>query len=187
MVRQGIKAELSAEIDPDVSRFYDIYATSVRNLGTPVFSRKYFEISKEVFGQSCQVLTVVRDNRPISSVLSFFFRDEVLPYYGGSVPEARQVAGNDFMYWELMRRACEQGIRVFDYGRSKRGTGSFDFKKNWGFEPQPLKYQYLLVKAKTMPDVSPLNPRYRLFIDLWKHMPLTLSKLMGPMIAKNLG
>jgi FemAB-related protein (PEP-CTERM system-associated) len=182
MVRQGIKAELSAEIDPDVSRFYDIYATSVRNLGT-----KYFEISKEVFGQSCQVLTVVRDNRPISSVLSFFFRDEVLPYYGGSVPEARQVAGNDFMYWELMRRACEQGIRVFDYGRSKRGTGSFDFKKNWGFEPQPLKYQYLLVKAKTMPDVSPLNPRYRLFIDLWKHMPLTLSKLMGPMIAKNLG
>jgi hypothetical protein len=86
-----------------------------------------------------------------------------------------------------MRRACEQGIRVFDYGRSKRGTGSFDFKKNWGFEPQPLKDEYLLVKAKTMPDVSPLNPRYRLFIDLWKHMPLTLSKLIGPMIAKNLG
>jgi FemAB-related protein (PEP-CTERM system-associated) len=187
MVRQGMKAELSAEIDTDMSRFYDIYATSVRNLGTPVFSRKYFEILKEVFGQNCQVLTVIRDNRAISSILSFYFRDEVLPYYGGSVPEARQVAGNDFMYWELMRRASEQGIRVFDYGRSKKGTGSFDFKKNWGFEPQPLKYEYLLVKAKTMPDVSPLNPRYRLFIDLWRHMPLTLTKLIGPMIAKNLG
>jgi FemAB-related protein (PEP-CTERM system-associated) len=187
MVRQGMKAGLSAEIDLDVGRFYEIYATSVRNLGTPVFSRKYFEILKEVFGQNCQVLTVIRDNRAISSVLSFYFRDEVLPYYGGSIPEARQVAANDFMYWELMRRAGKQGIRLFDYGRSKRGTGSFHFKINWGFEPQPLKYEYLLVKAKTMPDVSPLNPRYGLFIDLWKHTPLTLSKLIGPMIAKNLG
>jgi FemAB-related protein (PEP-CTERM system-associated) len=187
MVRQGIKAGLSAEIDLDVGRFYEIYATSVRNLGTPVFSRKYFEILREVFGAECQVLTVIRGGRAISSVLSFYFRDEVLPYYAGSVPAARQVAGNDFMYWELMRRACAQGIRVFDYGRSKKGTGSYSFKKNWGFEPKPLSYQYLLINAKSVPDMSPLNPRYRLLIKLWSHMPLSISKWMGPIIARNLG
>ena len=67
--------------------------------------------------------------RPVSSVLSFYFRDEVLPYYAGDVPEARELAANDFKYWELMRRACERGCEVFDYGRSKRGAGSFAFKK----------------------------------------------------------
>ena len=82
----------------------------------------------------------------MSGVLSFYFRDEVLPYYAGDTEEARDLAANDFKYWELMRRACERGVRMFDYGRSKRGTGSFDFKKNWGFEPAPLAYEYQLLR-----------------------------------------
>ena len=80
-------------------------------------------------------------------MLIFYFRDEVLPYYAGDDVAARDLAANDFKYWELMRRACERGLRVFDYGRSKHGTGSFDFKKNWGFEPTPLHYEYQAVQA----------------------------------------
>ena len=82
------------------------------------------------------------DGKPLSSVLSFYFRDEVLPYYAGDDLAARDVAANDFKYWELMRRACERGLQVFDYGRSKVGTGPYAFKKNWGFEPEPLHYEY---------------------------------------------
>jgi FemAB-related protein (PEP-CTERM system-associated) len=119
--------------------------------------------------------------------MSFYFRDEVLPYYGGGVASARAVAGNDFMYWDLMRRACERGLRVFDFGRSKRGTGSFDFKKNWGFEPTPLYYEYFLVTDKRVPEINPLNPKYRLFIQAWKKMPLALANVIGPYIVKNLG
>jgi FemAB-related protein (PEP-CTERM system-associated) len=119
--------------------------------------------------------------------MSFYFRDEVLPYYGGGTAEAREVAGNDFMYWDLMRRACERGIRVFDYGRSKRGTGSFDFKKNWGFEPQPLHYEYFLVRGKRVPEHNPLNPKYNLFIKLWQRLPLRLANSIGPYIVKSLG
>jgi FemAB-related protein (PEP-CTERM system-associated) len=100
---------------------------------------------------------------------------------------ARALAANDFKYWELMREACERGCRVFDYGRSKRGTGSFDFKKNWGFEPQPLHYEYLLVKGRRLPDVNPLNPKYRLFIKAWQRLPLALANLIGPHIVKSLG
>jgi len=119
--------------------------------------------------------------------MSFYFRDEVLPYYGGGTEEAREVAGNDFMYWEVMRRACERGLRVFDYGRSKRGTGSFDFKKNWGFEPQPLHYEYRLVRGKRVPELNPLNPKYRLLIKLWQLLPLALANRIGPHIVKGLG
>jgi len=187
MVRKGIKAGLKSGIDEGVERFFAAYADSVHRLGTPVLSRRYFQILREVFGSDCEVLTVTRDEGLVASVMSFYFRDEVLPYYGGGTEQAREVAGNDFMYWELMRRACERGLRVFDYGRSKRGTGSFDFKKNWGFEPQPLHYEYRLVKGKRVPEVNPLNPKYRLLIKLWQRMPLVLANRIGPLIARNLG
>ena len=187
MVRKGIKAGLETGIDDGVERFFTAYSASVHRLGTPVFARRYFEILKEIFGGDCEVLTVTREGRLVASVLSFYFRDEVLPYYGGGVASAREVAGNDFMYWDLMRRACERGIRVFDFGRSKRGTGSFDFKKNWGFEAQPLHYEYLLVKGKRVAEHNPLNPRYRMFIRMWQRLPLPLANLIGPHIVKSLG
>jgi FemAB-related protein (PEP-CTERM system-associated) len=127
------------------------------------------------------------DGRLVAGVLSFYFRDEVLPYYGGGTALAREVGGNDYMYWEVMRRACERGIKVFDYGRSKRGTGSFDFKKNWGFEAQPLHYEYLLVNGTRVAEHNPLNPKYQLFIKMWQRLPLPVANLVGPHIVKSLG
>ncbi|MES1999806.1 MAG: FemAB family XrtA/PEP-CTERM system-associated protein [Pseudomonadota bacterium] len=187
MVRKGIKAGLVSSVDNGTERFYLAYSSSVHRLGTPVFSRKYFRLLKAIFADDCEVLTITLDERVVSSVMNFYFRDEVLPYYGGGTAEARAVAANDFMYWEVMRRACEKGCRVFDFGRSKVGTGSHDFKKNWGFEPQPLHYEYQLVRAQQVPDHNPLNPKYRLFIKAWQRMPLTLANIIGPHIVKNLG
>ncbi|MGL5985306.1 MAG: FemAB family XrtA/PEP-CTERM system-associated protein, partial [Burkholderiales bacterium] len=160
---------------------------SVHRLGTPVFSKKYFRILREVFGADCEVLTIVRGNDLVASVMSFYFRDEVLPYYGGGMDIARELAGNDFMYWDLLRRACERGYKVFDFGRSKIGTGAYDFKKNWGFEPTPLPYEYQLVTAQALPDNNPLNPKYQRFIRIWQQMPIWMANMIGPHIVKNLG
>jgi FemAB-related protein (PEP-CTERM system-associated) len=187
MVRKGIEAGLESRIDTDVETLHRIYSESVRNLGTPVFSRTYFRVLKDVFGEDCQTLTVHHQGTPVAAVLNFFFRDEVLPYYGGGTLAARALKANDFMYWEVMRRACEQGVRLFDFGRSKRGTGSFDFKRNWGFEPEPMSYEYHLVRSSQVPDINPLNPKYRLFIEGWKRLPLPLSRLLGPWLSRSLG
>ena len=187
MVRKGIKAGLQGEIDTDTGRFFTAYSNSVHRLGTPVFPRRYFRLLKQIFGDDCEILTITLGGRIISSVLSFYFRDEVLPYYGGGTDEARAVAGNDFMYWDLMRRACERGYKVFDYGRSKRGTGSIEFKKNWGFEAQALHYEFQLHRATAVPDHNPLNPKYQTFIKLWQRLPLPVANWLGPHIVKNLG
>lgn len=187
MVRKGIKNGLQSEVDMDVTRFFRIYADSVHRLGTPVFPKRYMQALRQEFEADCDVITVTKDGEPVSSVLSFYFRDQVLPYYGGGTTQARALAGFDFLYWEVMRRACEQGYRWFDYGRSKRGTGSFSFKKNWGFEPQPLYYEYHLVRAKQIPEINPLNPKYRLFIAGWKRLPLFAANWLGPWIARRIG
>jgi len=132
-------------------------------------------------------LSVLHQGQVISSVLTFYFRNEVLPYYAGDAEDARHLAANDFKYWELMRRGCERGYTLFDYGRSKRGTGQFDFKKNWGFEAQPLHYEYYLVKAPRIPEHNPTNPKYRLFIEMWKRLPTPVANALGPHIVKHLG
>lgn len=187
MVRSGIKAGLVSVVDEHVERFYRAYSESVRNLGTPVFPKKYFQILKDAFGENCEILTIEHEGKLVASVMSFYFKDEVLPYYGGGTDAARDIKGNDFMYWEVMRRAVEKGCRIFDYGRSKVGTGSYRFKKHWGFEPEPLFYEVDLVKAKQIPEINPLNPKYQFFIAAWKRLPLPVSQLVGPWLARDLG
>jgi FemAB-related protein (PEP-CTERM system-associated) len=186
MVRKGIKAGLVSEIEKDPSRLYHIYAVSVRNLGTPVYPRRYFDHLMRVFGDDLDIVTITKDGQAVASVLNFYFRDQVLPYYGGGLAEARSLAANDFMYWEVMRRAGERGYGLFDFGRSKKGTGAYSFKKNWGFEPEPWTYEYYLRKGGGIPEINPLNPKYRYFIAAWKRMPVALAKRLGPLIVRGI-
>lgn len=188
MVRKGIKNDLRSEIDGTVDRFFSLYADNVHRHGTPALAKSYFATLLTVFTGDCEILTVVDGTgRPLSSVLSFYFRDEVLPYYAGDDLAARDLAANDVKYWELMRRSCERGIKVFDYGRSKQGTGSYAFKKNWGFEPEPLFYEYRLYRHDRIPQNNPMNAKYRLFIEAWRRMPIGLANWLGPAIVRNLG
>jgi FemAB-related protein (PEP-CTERM system-associated) len=187
VVRKGIESSLQFHVDEDTNRLYRAYSESVRNLGTPVFSADYFRRLRQVFGPDCEVTTVTNEGRVVAGVMSFYFRDECMPFYGGGTGAARDLKANDFLYWQVMRQARARGTKVFDYGRSKRGTGSFAFKENWGFTPEDLHYQYYLVRARAVPDVSPNNPKYRLFIRAWQRLPLPVSRTLGPLIARNLG
>jgi FemAB-related protein (PEP-CTERM system-associated) len=188
MVRKGIKHGLTSRVEAGVEPFFALYAGNQHRHGTPALPKRYFEALRAEFGPDCEVLTVyASDGAPLSSVLSFYFRDEVLPYYAGDAVAARELAANDFKYWELMRHAGARGVRVFDYGRSKRDTGSFAFKKNWGFEPEPLHYEYRLYKRDAVPQNNPSNAKYRLLIETWRRMPLGLANRIGPMVVRSLG
>ena len=188
MVRKGIKNGLVSQIDRDVSRFFALYADNTHRHGTPAMPRRYFAALLSEFGADAEVLTVCApDGRPLSSVLSFYFKDEVLPYYAGDDESARDLAANDFKYWELLRRAGARGLKLFDYGRSKLGTGSYAFKKNWGFEPTPLHYEYCLYKRDCVPQNNPNNAKYQLLIRCWRRLPIGVANWLGPFIVRNLG
>ncbi|MEO5347076.1 MAG: FemAB family PEP-CTERM system-associated protein [Magnetococcus sp. YQC-9] len=187
-VRKGIAHGLIGVEDEAIgARCFDIYAESVRNLGTPVFPRTLFNALKVEFGTDCQGLRIEQHGKSVAEVVSFYFRDQVLPYYGGGIPEARASGAMAFMYWELMNRAAARGARVFDFGRSKIGSGSFDFKKFYGFTPEPLHYRYRLIRASRLPEINPMNPKYQFFIRLWKRLPLPVAERVGPWLSRYLG
>jgi len=187
VVRKAIEGPFRVTTDKDLDTFYALFSRTVRDHGTPVFSKKFFREILNAFPGNADILTVWQGDQPLSSVLSFYFRDRVYPYYTGSNPEARVAGTNDLMYWKLMRHAVARGCKVFDFGRSKVGTGPYSFKKNWGFEPRPIAHQFLLVGRKTLPNLNPTNPRYARAIEIWRHLPLPVANFIAPFVSRNLG
>jgi FemAB-related protein (PEP-CTERM system-associated) len=186
VVRKAMAQGLTISIDPSPEAFFNLYSRTMRDHGTPALPRRFFDRLTSTFGPDCEILTVHAEGRPISSVLSYFFRGRVLPYYTGSRREARARGANDMMYWALMRRAVERGCTVFDFGRSKVGTGPYDFKRNWGFEPRPVTHLYRLLKRSTLPDLNPTNPRYAMLIEAWRRLPLPVANAISPMLSRSL-
>jgi FemAB-related protein (PEP-CTERM system-associated) len=187
VVRKAIEGDFRVTTDKDVDTFFNLFARTVRDHGTPVFPKRYFKAILDTFPDNADVLTVWKDNQPLSSVLSYYFGDRVYPYYTGSDLAAREHGTNDLMYWKLMRHAVARGQKIFDFGRSKTGTGPYAFKKNWGFEPRPIAHQYFLMKRDTLPNLNPTNPRYAKMIEVWRRLPIPVANFISGFISRNLG
>jgi FemAB-related protein (PEP-CTERM system-associated) len=185
VIRKAQKAGLEARHGTDqLQDFYDLFVHSMRKHGTPVLPYQLFENLISEYRSDVDLLMVYAGSKPISGTLSLFFRDSVLPYYAGAGPEATRYAANNFMYWKLMELAAQRGIRQFDFGRSKKGTGSYDFKTQWNMTIEPLNYQVYLVTRKTPPNFSPLNPKFQLATRVWQKMPLWMTRQIGPSVVR---
>lgn len=188
-IRKGLKLELSTETgvrDADRAVHYAIYAESVRNLGTPVFPRSLFDAVLDAFGNDADILTVRHEGVPVASVLSLYHGGAVMPYWGGGNVAARRLRANEVMYFQLMLHAQRRGCTRFDFGRSKTGSGPYNYKKNWGIEPQPLAYASWAAPGAQKRDIDPNSESYSAKIDLWKRLPLPIANRLGPLIAKGL-
>lgn len=170
----------------DRAAHYATYATSVRNLGTPVFPRRLFDAVLDGFGTNADILTVSHNDAAVAGVLSLYWKGAVMPYWGGGVTAARTLRANEVMYFALMGHAREQGMSHFDFGRSKVGSGPAAYKRNWGFEAQPLTYAHWSATGQRR-DTSPSSGKYQLMVRTWQKLPLAIANRIGPLIARQLG
>lgn len=188
VVRKAVTAGLQATVGRDAGRFYELYAENARAHGTPALGRRFFDALLAAFPADCDILFVSDvQGRDLSAILNFYHRGEVLAYFAGEVAEARQTNANDFKYWSLMRHAAARGCDRFDFGRSKAGTGSFEFKRLWGFEPTVLQYEFPFLPSGKVPQNNPMNPKFRAAIETWKRLPRPLVDRVGPLLVGGLG
>jgi FemAB-related protein (PEP-CTERM system-associated) len=187
VVRKALESDLTFSVDRDLSTFYRLHTRTFRNHGTPVYPRRFFEQILSVFATTCDILTVWNGREPVSSVMSYYIRNRVTPYFTGSAQAARALGANDLMYWRLMRHAVSRGCTSFDFGRSKLGSGPYAFKTNWGFEPRAITNWYFLVQGKALPNVSPANPKFGLAIKVWRALPLPAATFLSRFISPNIG
>lgn len=187
IVRHALSGSFRGEVDDDPKRLFQVYSETMRNYGTPMFPRNYFVALQHAFGNDCNIIVITEGGKALSAAMTFYFRDSVMPFYVGGTAAARRNGAYVLLYWEVMRRAAAIGYRRFDFGRSKAGTGPFAFKKNWGFEPSWLEYEYWVRPGTALPEKHPLNPKYALFIAAWKRLPLPVANALGPLLIRNLG
>jgi FemAB-related protein (PEP-CTERM system-associated) len=180
----GVRIGTSAE---DRSDFFRVYGESMRNLGSPVFPPRLFGSMLDLFGEDADIVTIFKGASPVASVLNFYFKGTVHPYWGGGTWEARDCFGSELMYFETMCNASRRGCTRFDFGRSKVGTGNHSFKMNWGMEPKPLAYGIRTAAGAAPRDINPLSPKNRLKVEAWKKLPLWASNRLGPLLARGLG
>lgn len=188
VIRKSLKNEMITDWNGDLSLFYHLYAQSVLSLGTPVFPKSLFIKLCEVFGEDVQIqITTNSEGEAVASLMSFYYRDTVMPYYAGGNALARPLAAHDYMYFQLMLKARERGITQFDFGRSKIDSGPYKFKKNWGFVPTEMQYEWRLSEDGHVPEMSQQKGLYGLLTKCWKKIPLPVSKIIGPVVSRHLG
>lgn len=188
-IRKALKNQLRIEMGNSpqfIYAFYNVFSMNMRDLGTPVYPLKFFLNMAKEFPEEMKVFLVYYKDSVIGGKIVFFFKDVVYFIYHSSYRKYAHLAPNNLLYWAAIEYACKNNYKVCNMGRSTINSGPFNFKKKWGGEMKPFYWQYYLCKASHIPELNPENPKYLWAINCWKHMPLPLTRLIGPLIAKHI-
>ncbi len=186
VIRKAEAGDLAVDETLGLDEFYPLYATSVRDLGTPAYPRLLFELLARAFGSRLGFFGVRDAGGPVVAVMSFYYKGRVMPYYAGGLPRARAAKAYDFLYWRLMCEAVQRGCDFFDFGRSIVGSGAWSYKKNWGFAPRTMCYQFVPVNAAAATPLDPDTPFNHAARRAWSHLPLAIANRLGPWLARRL-
>jgi FemAB-related protein (PEP-CTERM system-associated) len=185
VIRKSLKQPFTVRYGvTDPARFDALHARNMRRLGTPCFPREYFARLLENFGSMADIREVWLDRQLMAVSLNFFFRGEMHTYYAAADTRFNSMSPNTFMYFDHLCWAARNGLQRFDFGRSKKGTGPFEFKRHWNTVMRELPYEIVLVRRKELPNFSPANPRFELAIRLWQRLPLFLTRILGPRLIR---
>ena len=188
LVRKAEKANLTVIVGGAelISDFYGVFAANMRDLGTPVYSRRLFEAVLGEFGETARVFVVYLGTQPVAASVTVEWRKSIEVPWASSSREHRALSPNMLLYWAMLRHAIDRHCRTFDFGRSTPNEGTFHFKRQWGAEPIPFAWEYKLLEGDAVPDQSPANPKFRLAIEMWKRLPLPVTTLLGPHIVRSI-
>jgi len=188
------KVRKAEKNDPDfaigggelLGEFVSVYARTMRDLGSPPHSRRFFGLIIEAFGESARLFVVRRKGRPLAASFTLTDAWGLHVPWSGSDKRFSRFGANRLLYWRMLAHAADAGWKRFDFGRSTRGSGTYEFKQEWGAEEVPLYWHYLLPAGGQVPDVRPDSPKFRLMVGCWRRLPVGLARLLGPRIISKL-
>lgn len=167
--------------------FYDVFSRNMHALGTPVYGKQFFQLILEAFPKVARLMVVRNpEGSPIACGFLLGHRERLEIPWASSLREFNYLQSNMFLYWHCLKYACDQGYQTFDFGRSTLGGPTFKFKEQWGAKPVDHCWHYWLDGNLDVPQLNPQNPKFKLAIAMWQRLPLSVTRLVGPVIAKDL-
>lgn len=182
-INKGMKNGLETRIGREemLEPFYQVFSRNMRDLGSPVHSKKFFQALFKYFRQEAYICLVAYEKRPVAAGFMFRFRDELKNPWASSLRKFRHLNSNMLLYWAMIRFACDEGMRCFDMGRSSRGASTYRFKQQWGPEERPL-FWYNWSPAGQRPDERPET----LIYPVWRRMPVFVANIIGPLLRRHI-
>ncbi len=165
--------------------FYRVFAHNMRDLGTPVYGRRFFAEVLQAFPADTRVFVVRVGAEPVAASITLGWRDRIEVPWASSLRAHASSSPNTLLYWTMLKWAVERGYKTFDFGRSTPDEGTFHFKKQWGAQPQELAWEYLGLTG-ALPDQGPKNPKFRAAIAVWQRLPVPVATALGPAIVRNI-
>jgi len=167
-----------------VDDFYYVFCRHMRELGTPVYSKRFFENLMKVYGNEARIITTYIGKKLVGAGILVFYNDSVSVPWISSLESAFKAYPNNAMYMGAIRYAIQRKCKRFDFGTSNEGSGNAEFKLRWGARMVKLHWQFYLVRKKELPDLSPHNDKFSLAIRAWKRLPLWMTTTLGPRITR---
>lgn len=169
-----------------LDQFYQVFSRNMRDLGTPVYGREFFNNALTSFGDSAYLVIVTINQKPVGCAFLLGNKEILEIPWASTLKEYNPMGINMFMYWEVLKFAIEKKYKAFDFGRCTVDCGTYKFKKQWGAEVVPFYWHYQLPEGEALPQLNPNNPKFKLLVAIWKCLPVFLTKLIGPHIVKYL-
>jgi len=166
--------------------FYDVFASNMRDLGTPVYGKAFFRNLLEHLGDSARLVVVTLNGRPAGCAFLIGHAGQMEIPWASTLRKCNATGINMFMYWKVLEYSIANRYRVFDFGRCSKDAGTYRFKQQWGAQPIPMHWDYCLPGGGRLPALNPNNPKFRLLIAVWQRLPVWLTRLIGPPVVKNL-
>ncbi len=166
--------------------FYDVFVVNMRDLGSPVHSQSFFAQMCVAFGPHLRVMLVQDGTKTVGGLIALFYRDTMLVPWASSLRAHFSKCPNNLLYWNAIQTACARGCTRFDFGRSSVGSGTYEFKRQWGAEPAPLGWSLFGENGRLGARISPNDVKFRPLREIWRRLPLSLTKLLGPQARKYL-
>jgi serine/alanine adding enzyme len=186
-VRKGEKTGLKViwGTEESIDPFYHVFSINMRDLGTPVYGKRFFRSVIEIFPKEAEFCVIYLEDQPIAGGLLVHGNgiSEILS--ASSLREFNTTNANMLMYWNLLQRSIERGSAIFDFGRSTIDSSTFKFKKQWGSKPHPANWQYHLLSGQTS-EMRPDNPKYERLIRMWQRLPVPVTRWIGPHIVRGI-
>jgi serine/alanine adding enzyme len=187
-IRKGQKSELRVEWSghEGIDAFYPVFAVNMRNLGTPVYPKRWFEAISEALPGQIRIMTLYDEDIAVASAFLMPYRDRLELPWSASIQESRKKYSHVLMYWLFLEYAIQQGFRRMDLGRCTPGGGTYEFKRHWGCEEKPLHWYHWAAPGTPVPELNPENKKFQMAIEIWKRLPLPVANFVGPRIVKAL-
>jgi serine/alanine adding enzyme len=187
-VRRAQKEGMTARVGGAecVEDFYRVFSRCMRDLGTPVYAEKFFDVMVNAFPKESRICVVSLDGVPLAAGLLYGFRHTLEIPWAASDKRYNRLSPNMLLYSSALQYACQQGFQFFDFGRSTPDSGTYRFKEQWGAKRRQLYWYYWMAGGQSIPELNPDNPKFKAAISVWQHLPLPVTNLIGPHIVKYL-